>query len=166
MQVHSYSSLGILPIDTLSNYYDANVLTDFHFSEKFTTVTQTTLSTKKQMSVQLTTGLEATIGLPGAEIKNSQELTTQFTIDQMVTYMVSRTQEFQVDMLVNQAKVQGKVFALALAAEVYTIKWSTWQVDDYWWGKYEVKGSRQEEVAYLSIKPYVTIVERDKGLIF
>lgn len=57
-------------------------------------------------------------------------------------------------------------FALCEASYTYKLYCQTWMWDDYWWGDYEVSGSRESFVVYLTINPFVTICYSDGSVLY
>lgn len=164
VQIKSVADRGDQCVDVLTQYYDAGVLEDFHFSEKITTIVTTTVSTTTQLSAKLSTGLQVAAGIPGAKISGNVNVEIGYTITNTVTYSATEQIELQLEYTVKQEVVEDKVFALCMAAHVYEITYETWQWDDYWWGDYVVSGSRKTGTGYITVQPYVTIVFRDGTL--
>ena len=164
IKIETCEDLGIQSIQQLSRMYDANTLTDFTFSESFSTVVTTTVSTTIQVSSSISTGLQVQAGIPGAKITDNAKVESVYTIASTSTYTASETKTSSVTYTVKQEIVDGKVFALCMAAHVYKVTWQTWMWDDWWWGDFEVEDSRSTQVAYITVDPYVTIMYNDWSL--
>lgn len=157
--------MGFLPIDQLSDWYDSNALTDFTFTDSFTTITEETLSLtiKESSTFSSTFGIKA--GLKGFEASSQFNVTNSYTLEGTVTYSFATHVTRTVQYSVQEDKLEGKTFSLCLAAHVFKLECETWQFDDYWWGDVEVDGSRKTFVSYLTLIPTITIMFADGGLL-
>ena len=52
-----------------------------------------------------------------------------------------------------------------MAAYTYKISCEHWQLDDWWWGSYEVDGSRSSFTTYYTVDPFITIGFEDGSII-
>lgn len=156
---------GIQAIQTVSEYYDSDTLTDFTFTDTFETVRTSSISVTQKYSSEIMNGLKIQAGFDGVEISDEVKVTHLYTLERTYTYTISEAKTYTVSYKVNQSKVEGKVFALCYAADVYEIQWHTRQIDDYWWGDYEVSGSRQDYKAFITVKPYLTVEDREGNLL-
>ena len=72
---------------------------------------------------------------------------------------------FEVEYDVIPELVKGKKFFLCMAAYTYKISCEQWQIDDWWWGNYEVDGSRSSFTTYYTVDPFITIGFEDGSII-
>ena len=165
VKIDSLSNKGVKPIQRLTEFLDGGALTDFSFTRSVTMVKTASVSTETSFSSEIMTGLEVVAGIPNAEISKNKSSTLAFKIDTISTYTVSEEETFTVKFSVDENKVKDKIFALCSAANVYEVSWETWQYDDYWWGDYEVSGSRKSYTAYINYTPYVTVEDYNGNLL-
>lgn len=164
IQITGVENLGVEMIDTITSYYDASVLTDFTFTETITTVTTTTLSTTESVSSKVGTSLKVVAGIPGATVSDSVSVEQVYTIQNTATYTATVSRTMQVTYSLREEVVEGKVFALCMAANTYKVTWKSWLWDDYWYGAVIVDGTTKTHTAYITVDPYVTIYIRGEGV--
>ena len=131
VSVDSYEDLGIMNIDTLTNYYDGSVFSDFTISETVSTIEESTLSTSLKLSSTITSSLSGKVGLGDIDINSGYEISQLLTIDSTTTYSYSKKKQTEISFKVKKEVVNDKVFALCSAAYTYKIKCQTWQWDDF-----------------------------------
>lgn len=165
VQIEKVEPMGYQCIDKLSRNYSGSGLENFTFREKFTTVTSTTISTTKSFSSKISTGLQVAAKIPNAQITGDAKIEQVYTISNTSTYTATESTEFEVEFSVKQEVVNGKIFALCMAADVYKVTWDTWEWEDTWWGDYELEGTRQTNIAYITVDPFVTIVFSDGSVV-
>lgn len=161
VQITDYEYSGIQNIQKIGNMHNGNVFEDFEYEETVISVNSETVSTTVRFSSEISTGLQVQAGIEGASISSNNSVTNVYTIEKQVTYTASKTESYSVKYKAKPELINGKRFGLCMAAHVYKLTWQTWQVDDYWWGDYEVDGSRKIYTAYLTINPTVTIYYED-----
>ena len=158
----SYTYIGYDVVQTLTNYYSAAALSSFHMTSQYETIVETSVSTSASYSYKLLNSVHIMAGLTKiASAEQETEVSQVYEINSTNTYTTSTKESGSLDYYVDDDVVDGKIFALGVAAEIYKIECQTWKYDDYWWGDYEVSGSRESFTAYLTFNPFVTIVYRD-----
>ncbi len=161
LQIKSCDFLKEDSVDVVTSWYNGEALEDFNFEETITTFNSTVVSTTEQYSTKVTVALTAQVGIPGFSVGTEASVSAGLTIENTTTYTVSKTETFTVRYSAKQEYVEGREFALGTVGDIYMLTWETWQWDDYWWGHYEVDGSRKVGTAYIVADPYITIVYRD-----
>lgn len=167
-QMASYTSveyLGPIEVKKLSKTYNAAVLGNFHFTESVKTVEESTVSLTISATSKFVSTLGVKAGLDNIEISSNYSLEQIYSIEGTRTYTIANELVYTVEYDVNPEAVSGRKFYLAEAAYVYKIESEKWQYDDYWWGNYEVDGSRSSFVTYVTLDPYVTIAFEDGTLL-
>lgn len=157
--------LGILEIAQLSDNFDGNLLTDLHFEQTISTIEENSVSTTISASSSVISTIAVKAGLSQFSVSGDYAVQQSFKIEQTATYTISSETEYSVSYNIESEKVKGKIFHLASAAFTYKIECEMWEWDDYWWGAYEVYGSRKSFVTYLTLYPYLTLAEFDGTLI-
>lgn len=159
-QMASYNSieyLGPIEVKKLSKTYNAAVLKNFHFTESVKTVEENTISLTISATSKFVSTLGVKAGLDDIEISGNYSVEQIYSIEGTKTYTIANELTYTVEYDVDPDDVSGQKFYLAEAAYVYKIKSEKWQYDDYWWGDYEVSGSRSSFVTYVTLDPYVTV---------
>ncbi len=161
--INSNKHLGIVCIKELTSYYSGNVAEDFTYSESITTVETNSISTSVKFGFEWAKAISTKINIAGVEAGEESGPTFEFDIENTTTYTYSKSTTQTVSFKVKQSLIEGKKFAVCVAADVYQIECSKWQYDNYWWGNYEVSGSRSTYYTYLALNPFVTIAYQDSG---
>lgn len=157
LDIKSYEYIGIQKVQQLTDFYNGAVLENFDFTSTFSSIETDSVSTTKRFSSEINTGLELKLGFPGAEIKGGLNISTIYEIEETQTYTTSTSSSISIDYSIKHELVENEIFALITAGHVYKIECETWKWDDYWWGDYEVAGSRESFYAYYVIDPMITI---------
>lgn len=166
MQITDVDTAGsIEPVQKLTNYYDASTLTNFKFKENVTISNTYSVSTVEELSQEISLNLNIALNINIASLETGVGLKNIYTIRESTTYTYSTETTYTIEYEPVPEVIAGKIFALCLAAEVHEITFETWEYDDYWWGDYEVSGSRKTHIAYLVIDPYVTIMIHGEGIV-
>jgi hypothetical protein len=158
VEVQSYDYIGTEIIQTLSPTYSPKALNNFHFSQTFTTVITTSLSTAVKYGANVTTGLSVKAGVPGAEFSEDKSVTALYTIENTKTYTASDTTTLTVDFDLDEDKVGDNNFALCVVADVFRFACKRYEMDHYWWGDYVRSGTEEYFYSYVTVDPYITIV--------
>lgn len=161
ISLDSVKYLGEEVIDRLSETYNSNALTNFHFTKSFSTVETSTISTSVQLSSQATTTIGVKAGMDDVSVSEGETISEAYKIENVTTFSYSQKKEQTVSYDVSPETVKGKHFYLAAVAYVYKIKCQKWQYDDYWWGDYEVTDSRSTFSTYITLNPFITIAFDD-----
>lgn len=165
VQIKSCNFLKEDSVDVLTSWYNGEALENFTFEETVTTFSSTVVSTTEKFSTEITVALTAQVGIPGFSVGTEASVSVGQTIENTTTYTVSQKETFTIRYSAKPEYVEGREFALGAAGDIYKLTWEMWQWDDYWWGDYEVSGSRKECTAYIVADPYVTIVYRDGSFV-
>lgn len=156
VQILDYEYIGLQNVHTLAGPYNANVLTNFKFTETVSTVNTLSLSTTQQLSSKVTTGIEVRAGV-SETVSASRNVTSVYTIENTLTYTTSTSITFTVQYEPKQELIENSKFALCLGAYVYKLECKTWKYDNYWWGNYTVSGSTKYFTSYITVDPFVTL---------
>ncbi len=157
--------LGALSLKKLSITYNGAVLQNFHFEETMKTVMENSVSLSIEESSKFASTLGVKAGLDNIEISDKYTMEQLFTIEKTTTYTVGIEQTYTISYDVVPEIVKGEKFYLSQAAYVYKIECQKWQYDNYWWGNYEVSGSRTSFNTYIALNPYITICLEDGTLL-
>ena len=164
--IDSAEDLGYMCIDVLSQTYNGYVLENFEFTDTVTTVLTTTVSTTVSLSSSITTSLAGKVGINGISVSNNMQIGIAYNIQSTITYSYSLSTTLQIFYTPAEEYVRNKHFFLCTGARVYKIYCQTWMYDNYWWGDYEVSGSRESFVTYLTVDPLITIGYTDGTIIY
>lgn len=165
VSIDSYSYLGRIVVDRLSNIYCSNSLSNFHFTESFSTIKNSTVSTSISLNSKITSSLGVKMNMPYVEVSDKYTISTAYSIENSYTYSYSEKTEYSVSYDVADEKVNGKDFYLASVAYVYKVDCQMWQYDNYWYGNTEVKNSRVNFSSYITLDPTITIAFTDDSFI-
>jgi len=165
IKIDGYEDRGVQCVELLSKEYNGKALTNFEFTESITSIDSSTVSTKEIYSSEISTGLQVKAGIPGATVTSGLTSKEGYTIENTVTYTTTNSSTFTVKFEFNKELLKDKIFALCTAANVYKITWQTWEYDNYWWGNYEVSGSRATHEAYITANPYTSVYVKGEGVI-
>lgn len=156
--IDSYQYVDFLPIKRLTKFYNETVIDDFVFKDKVSSITENTISTTIEVSASYAEKIAGKISVDGFGIEVDKSSKNTITIKETETYSYSVEETYEVDTTIKKEVVEGKKFAICLAAFVFEVTCSQWQYDDYWWGKQEVSGSRSNFTTYLVLCPTITVL--------
>lgn len=165
INLKSCEHLGIIPVKSITDFYNPNFLNGLVISESYSIITANAISTTTEFSYDFTSSIGMKIDVPGIEVNSEFKLTQGYTIESSVTYSYSTQKTITVSMDIDLSKAEGKEFCIGYAASTYKIECETWQYDDYWWGNYEVSGSRKSFSTYCTINPFITMIFRDGSVL-
>lgn len=157
VSIDSSEYLGLLEIQKLSRTYSPTGAEKLKFTETITTVAGTTISTTISETSEFTTTLGVKMGMSDISISSDYTITKSYEIQNTITYSYSTATSLSVEFEVDKNAVGDNHFYLAYAAYVYKVKCQKWQYDNWWWGDYEVSGSRSTFYTYITYDPFVTI---------
>jgi hypothetical protein len=157
VSIDSYEYIGPQRLELLTNYYNASALTNFKFQETFQAIEESTVSSTIKNSVKTMTKIAEKANLGSIEFGADAKVSSEYVIEETQTYTYSESTTFSISYEVQQDVVKGKHFALAMAGYTYRMHCQTWEYDDLWWGKKEVKGSRKSFLSYLTLNPFLTV---------
>lgn len=157
ISIDSSDYIGELVLQHLTNTYNANALENFHFDECIETIETSTISTSIELSSSITTTLGVKMGMDDVEICTDAKIYKSYKIQNTQTYSYSQKKTSKISFDVKPDVIKGKRFYLAMVAYVYKVTCQKWQYDNYWWGNYEVEGSRSSYFTYITLKPFVTV---------
>lgn len=165
VSIDSSYYMGRIVVQQLSPIYNPNALEDFHFTESISTTETSTISTTTKLSSSITSSIGVKAGLDNVVLSGNYKINNSYVIENTQTYSYSEQTTRTVTYNVIKDKVKNHDFYLGSVAYVYKIKCQTWQIDDFWWGSYEVSGSRTTFYTYLTLNPTITIAFADGGYI-
>lgn len=165
VKIDKCESLGEQPVELLTKEQNGKIIKEYVYEETIESINETSLSTTIKCSSSMHTTLELQAKIPGAEFSANKSISKGYEIGQTVTYTTAQRESVKVKFEVKQEFIEGRHFYIGMVGKVYKITWQTWQVDDYWWGDYEVSGSRKTYEGYIVIRPYLTIVYDDGSFV-
>lgn len=157
ISIDSSEYIGRQIISKLTDTYSSKALINFKFTESISTIITDTISTSEKLTSQITSTIGVKASLPYVEVSDKYTISNSYVIENTATYSYSKKVEYSISYEVNQSLINGRDFYLANSAYIYKIKCQKWQYDNYWWGNYEVKGSRSTFYSYLTLSPVITV---------
>ena len=151
---------GVIPVYYLTQFMDGNSI-EVSYTEQMTTTTEISFSTSKQQSFSFMSAFSSKVGIDIATLSSTNQVTQTYSIENVTTYTASETSSRTVTYSIKPEVVENEIFAIAQVARVYTVQCDIWQVDDYWWGDYEVTDSRSTFTGYIVVNPYVAVVNQE-----
>ena len=165
IQILDYTERGEMLVYQSKVTYNGSLVENVVIRESMTSCFETSISTTERFSAEISLALAVQAGIPGVDIGAEASVTSGYEFEQTTTYTISTQITLELEYEIKQEYIEGRQFRLGLAGNVYELAWDTWQWDDYWWGAYEVDGSRQHCTAYVVGDPYITIVYDDGSFI-
>lgn len=165
LNIKSYEYLDSICIKKLTETYNGNALNNFHFKSTFSCMSETTISTTIKVTKSIAKSIGAKVGIDNLEISADATMKKSYSIENTISYSYAEEKSFEVEYDVIPELVKGKKFFLCMAAYTYKISCEQWQIDDWWWGSYEVDGSRSSFTTYYTVDPFITIGFEDGSII-
>lgn len=158
LKINSVDYMGVTFLDQLTYWLNPNDCKDVIIERNITTITETTISFTETVSSEVAYSVGINLGWDIVSMDFTKTMSKSYEIEKQETYSYTVIQEFKLGFVINYDTVANRTFALGLVGHTYKITYETWSWDDFWWGDYEVSGSRRIETAYLSIDPCITLI--------
>lgn len=165
VKIDKCESLGAQPVELLTDMRNGKIMENVKIKEEVEAIQTTSLSTEIKCSSKMMTTLEVQAGIPGASVSAGKSVEAGYSFSKTTTYTTTIRKATTIEYEIKQEYIDDRRFCLGMVADVYKITWQTWQVDDYWWGDYEVSGSRKTYEGYITVRPYLTIVYDDGSFV-
>lgn len=161
ISLESSEYLGMLTLKQLTEFFNPNMFSTLTFTRTIKTISTSTVSTTESFSSKTTSSIGVKVGLDNVSASSEYKITQSYTIENTVTYSYSQEEELSVSFNVDKEAVGNRNFCLGSVGYVYKVKCQAWQYDNWWWGDYEVDGSRFTFYSYVTLNPTLTLCFED-----
>lgn len=146
-QLESAQPLGVQPVRAFTDYYVPQAFSDYQFTVSYREAESAALCTEELLPQEFYAGLAQLAGV-AAEFAAEEDPPLEYTVGGRLA--VSRCKARERTLEGSFAELDfGEAFAVGEVAEVTALTYTTWMWDDYWWGDYEVPGSRTSLTVWL-----------------